>query len=33
MKRNDWINYLAGAFVISIIAHAAAYFLYLNILK
>jgi len=33
MKRNDWIQYLAGAFVISVIAHAAAYFIYLNNLK
>ena len=33
MSKKDWIRYLAGAFVISVIAHAAAYFIYLNNLK
>lgn len=33
MSKKDWIQYLAGAFVVSIIAHAAAYFIYINYLN
>lgn len=33
MSKKDWIRYLAGAFVISVIAHVAAYFIYVEFLS